>query len=30
MAKQVYYEDVEVDTEITPLAKIATSRMLVQ
>jgi hypothetical protein len=30
MAKQIYYEDVEVDTEIAPLAKIATTRMLVQ
>jgi hypothetical protein len=30
MAKQLYYEDVDIDTEITPLPKIATSRMLVQ
>ena len=30
MVKQLYYEDVEVGTEITPLAKIATSRKLVQ
>jgi hypothetical protein len=30
MAKQCYYEDVEVGTEITPLQKIATTRMLVQ
>ena len=30
MAKQVYYEDVEVGTEIPPLAKVATTRMLVQ
>lgn len=30
MAKQLYYEDVEVGTEITPLSKIATTRMLVQ
>jgi hypothetical protein len=30
MAKQVYYEDVDVGTEITPLAKVATTRMLVQ
>lgn len=30
MAKQLYYEDVEVGTEITPLPKIATTRMLVQ
>lgn len=28
--KQVYYEDVEVGTEVTPLPKIATTRMLVQ
>src|SRR4030043_2034856 len=30
MAKQLYCEDVEVGGEITPLAKIATTRMLVQ
>ncbi len=30
MAKQLCYEDVEVGTEVTPLAKIATTRMLVQ
>ena len=30
MGKQLYWEDVEVDTEITPLAKVATSRMLVK
>jgi len=30
MARQLYYEDVEVGTEVTPLAKIATTRMLVQ
>ncbi len=30
MAKQLYYEDVEVGMEITPLAKVATTRMLVQ
>jgi hypothetical protein len=30
MAKQLYYEDVEVGADITPLAKIATTRMLVQ
>ena len=30
MSKQLYYDDIEVGTEITPLAKIATSRMLVQ
>ncbi len=30
MAKQLYYEDVDIGTEITPLAKIATTRMLVQ
>ncbi len=30
MPEQIYHEDVEVGTEITPLAKIATTRMLVQ
>lgn len=30
MAKQICYEDTEVGTEITPLAKIATTRMLIQ
>ena len=30
MAKQLYYEDVEVGADITPLVKIATTRMLVQ
>jgi acyl dehydratase len=30
MAKQICYEDVEVGSELTPLAKIATTRMLVQ
>ncbi len=30
MLKQIYYEDVEVGTEITPLKKVATTRMLVQ
>jgi len=30
MAKQLYYEDVEVGSEITALKKIATTRMLVQ
>jgi hypothetical protein len=30
MTEQIYYEDVEVGSEITPLAKIATTRMLVQ
>jgi len=30
MAKQFYYEDVEIGAEITPLAKVATTRMLVQ
>ena len=30
MAGRLYYEDVEVGTEVTPLAKIATTRMLVQ
>lgn len=30
MAKQLYYEDVEVGSEVTALKKIATTRMLVQ
>ena len=30
MAKQLYYEDVEVGTELTPLAKVATTQMLVK
>jgi hypothetical protein len=30
MAEQIYYEDVEVGCEITPLKKVATTRMLVQ
>jgi len=30
IAKQLYYEDVDVGTEVTPLAKVATTRMLVQ
>ena len=30
MAEQTYYEDVEVGSEITPLKKVATTRMLVQ
>lgn len=30
MAKQFCYEDVDVGTEVTPLAKIATTQMLVQ
>ena len=30
MAKQLYYGDVEVGTEVTPLTKIATTQMLVQ
>jgi hypothetical protein len=30
MAKQLYYENVEVGADVTPLAKIATTRMLVQ
>jgi hypothetical protein len=30
MAKQLYYGDVDVGTEVTPLAKIATTQMLVQ
>ena len=29
MAKQIYYEDVEVGSEVTALKKIATTRMLV-
>jgi acyl dehydratase len=28
--KQLYYEDVEVGGEVTPLAKVATSQMLVK
>jgi len=30
MGKQIYYEDVEVGSEVTPLKKIATTKMLVQ
>jgi len=30
MAKQLYYEDVEIGTEVTPLAKVATTQMLVR
>ncbi len=30
MAEQLYWEDVEVGTEITPLAKVATTQMLVK
>ena len=30
MAKQLYWEDVEVDSEITPLSKVASTRMLVK
>ena len=30
MAKQLYWEDVEVDSEVTPLPKVATSLMLVK
>ncbi len=30
MAKQPYWEDVEENTELTPLAKVATSQMLVK
>jgi hypothetical protein len=30
MAKQLYYEDVEENTEITPLSKVATTQMLVR
>ncbi|TET40013.1 MAG: hypothetical protein E3J65_02370 [Dehalococcoidia bacterium] len=30
MKKQLYYEDVEVGSEVTPLAKIATTQMLVK
>lgn len=30
MAKQLYWEDVEVDNEITPLSKVASTRMLVK
>ena len=30
MSKQLYWEDVEVDSEITPLPKVATTQMLVK
>ncbi len=30
MEKQLYWEDVEVDSEITPLSKVASTRMLVK
>ena len=30
MEKQLYWEDIEVESEITPLAKIATTQMLVK
>ncbi len=30
MSKQLYWEDVEVDSEITPLAKVATTQVLVR
>ena len=30
MAKQIYYEDIEVGTEVTPLPKVATTQMLVR
>lgn len=30
MTKQLYYEDVEIGTEIPPLPKVATTKMLVQ
>lgn len=30
MAAQIYYEDIDVGTEITPLSKIATTKMLVR
>jgi len=30
MAEQLYWEDVEVDSEVTPLAKVATTQMLVK
>lgn len=30
MPKQLYYEDVEVGTEVTPVAKVATTQMLVR
>jgi hypothetical protein len=30
MAEQLYWDDVEVDTEVTPLSKVATTQMLVK
>ena len=30
MAEQLYWDDVEVDTEVTPLPKVATTQMLVK
>ena len=30
MAKQLYWEDIEVDSEVTPLPKVVTSQMLVK
>ena len=30
MTKQLYYEDVEIETEVTPLAKIANTQILVR
>jgi len=30
MAEQLYWDEVEVDTEVTPLSKVATSQMLVK
>lgn len=30
MGKQLYWEDVKVDTEVTPLSKVATTQMLVR
>ena len=30
MSKQLYFEDIEVGSEVTPLAKIATTKMLVR
>jgi len=30
MAEQLYWEDVKEDSEVTPLAKVATTQMLVR
>ena len=30
MAKQLYWEDVNIDSEVTPISKVATTKMLVQ